>query len=100
MLDIRLGAMLPGNEIQGGIKDLPGLGNKTLSAAFPLTFSHLKEIYNQVWGKKAIAEKSPIECSLREKRNRRASVELRAESKPLFILKRSRMKNSEINSWI
>lgn len=43
-------------------------------------------------GEKAIAEKSPIAGSLREKRNSKASVELRAESKPLFILNRSGMK--------
>lgn len=77
-----IGAMLPGHESQGGIKDLPVLGNEASSAAFPLTFSHLKEIYNQVWRGKAIAEKSPIEGGLREKRNSRASVNLRAESKP------------------
>lgn len=71
-----------------------------MSAVFPLTFRLLKEIYNQVWGGKAIAEKSPIECSLREKRNSLESVELRAESKPLFILSRNGMRKGEINSQI
>lgn len=90
--------MLPGNEIPHGIKDLLGLGNKISSVAFPLTLSHLKEIYNQVWGEKAIAKESPIEGGLREKRNHKASVELRADSKPLFILNRSGMKMGKINS--
>lgn len=49
-LDIFLGAMLPENEIQDGIKDFTGLGNKTSSVALPLTFRHLKEKYSQVWG--------------------------------------------------
>lgn len=44
-----IGAILPGNAFQGGIKDLPVLGSKTSSAAFPPTFRHLKEIYSQVW---------------------------------------------------
>lgn len=52
-LDIFLGAVLPENEIQDGIKDFTGLGNKNSSAALPLTFSHLKEKYSQVWGDKS-----------------------------------------------
>ena len=74
------------------------LGKKTLSATFPLTFSCLKEIYSHAWGEKAIAEESPIADSLREKRNSRESVELRAERKPLFILNRSGMRKNGINS--
>lgn len=97
-LDVFLGAVLPESEIRNGIKDFIGLGNKILSAALLLTFSHMKEKYSQVWGKKTIAGKSPIEGSLREKRNSRASMELRAGSKPLSILNRSGMKKRGINS--
>lgn len=56
--------------------------------------------YTARYGEKAIAEKSPIAGSLREKRNSRPSVELRAESKPLFILNRIGMKKGGINSSI
>lgn len=52
-LDIFLGDMLPENEIQDGTKDFIGLGNKTSSAALPLTFSHLKEKFSQVCGDKS-----------------------------------------------
>lgn len=44
-----VGAVLPGSAFQGGMKDLPVLGSKSSSAAFPPTFSHLEEIYRQPW---------------------------------------------------
>lgn len=88
--------MLPGSETQRRIKDLPHVGDKTLSAAFPLLFE--RNVQPDIGGK-AIAEKSTIEGGLREKEYNGASVELRAESKPFFILNRSGMRQGEINSW-